>query len=156
MGAFTNWNYHNWHELNLDFLIEQVNKLFDEWKEYNQNWEEWKNNTDTAFQNLLDYVTDYFDNLDLTEEVKDNINQMASDGRLAEIIQPLFDAYKTEINGIVSEQFNEISVLSSRMDTFTHLTEGSTTGDAELQDIRISYDGVTIRFSNYDTNCNCS
>lgn len=37
----------------------------------------------------------------------------------------------------------EMSVLKSRMDTFTALKDGSTTGDAELADIRVGADGVT-------------
>lgn len=37
----------------------------------------------------------------------------------------------------------DIAVLDARMDTFTHLTEGSTTGDAELIDARIGANGVT-------------
>lgn len=37
----------------------------------------------------------------------------------------------------------QIAVLSSRMDTFSSLTEGSTTGDAELQDIRVAANGST-------------
>lgn len=38
---------------------------------------------------------------------------------------------------------NDIAVLDSRVDSFTHLTEGSTTGDAELIDARIGADGTT-------------
>lgn len=37
----------------------------------------------------------------------------------------------------------DIGVLDARMDTFTHLTDGSTTGDAELSDIRVGAYGVT-------------
>ncbi|MCQ2052367.1 MAG: hypothetical protein MJZ03_00255 [archaeon] len=44
---------------------------------------------------------------------------------------------------------NDIAVLSSRMDGFTKLGEGSTTGDAELEDIRVAYDGKT--YSNAGT-----
>jgi hypothetical protein len=45
-----------------------------------------------------------------------------------------------------SERQTEIAVERARINTFTALADGSTTGDAELQDIRVGYDGVV-----YDT-----
>lgn len=38
---------------------------------------------------------------------------------------------------------NDLSVLKSRMDAFASLKDGSTTGDAELQDVRVGADGKT-------------
>ena len=52
----------------------------------------------------------------------------------AGVVAPLTQALNT--------QGQQISVLESRMDTFASLTEGSTTGDAELQDIRVAADGT--------------
>lgn len=59
-----------------------------------------------------------------------------------------------QVNTLTTKQFNiekttfngELNTLNERMDTFTKLSEGSTTGDAELQDIRIGANGIT-----YDT-----
>ena len=50
-----------------------------------------------------------------------------------------------KIDGLVEGQkrlTTEIAVERARVNTFTALGEGSTTGDAELQDIRVGYDGT--------------
>lgn len=59
-----------------------------------------------------------------------------------------------QVNTLTTKQFNiekttfnnELKTLNSRMNSFTKLSEGSTTGDAELQDIRVGVNGI-----NYDT-----
>lgn len=57
----------------------------------------------------------------------------------------------TQVNTLTTNQFNneksifndELNALNARMDTFTRLSEGSTTGDAELKDIRVGANGIT-------------
>lgn len=48
----------------------------------------------------------------------------------------------TSINQTTSAQNSKITTLENRMDTFTSLKEGSTTGDAELIDARIGANGT--------------
>lgn len=51
-----------------------------------------------------------------------------------------------KIDGLVEAEerlSNEIEVERARINSFTALGEGSTTGDAELQDIRVGFDGIT-------------
>lgn len=50
---------------------------------------------------------------------------------------------KAKLASDVKTPVDKVPVLESRMDTFSRLTEGSTTGDAELIDIRVGADGTT-------------
>ena len=49
----------------------------------------------------------------------------------------------TQLISLLGDLEKEFDVLEARMDKFTSLEEGSTTGDAELQDIRVGVDGKT-------------
>lgn len=59
--------------------------------------------------------------------------------QVLQLVQTTLDQYAHTIN----LNKNEIAVLKSRMDSFTSLQQGSTTGDAELIDGRVGHDGKT-------------
>lgn len=94
---------------------------------------------------LNNYVNHYFDNLDVQEEINHKLDVMTFDGSLTNLIKryvdPIYTAYETSINNTVGTQNSKIAVLENRMDTFSSLPNGSTTGDAELTDIRVPADG---------------
>lgn len=128
------------------------------------------------FAQLQAYVEDYFDNLDVQEEIDNKLDEMATSGQLQQLIDAYFaevdakiaeqnaeitdfenrvegkiqeqdadiETFKTGVNTRLSSQDTSINSLTSRMDDFSSLTEGSTTGDAELIDGRTSFDGRTF------------
>ena len=134
--------YTDFHELNLDWFLAEFKKVTDK-----------VTTLDDTVQEFTTFVTNYFNNLDVQEEINKKLDAMAADGSLSALIQPLFDEYKaqideeidtqnTYINGTLNNQNTKIQTLEGRMDGFSSLTEGSTTGDAELMDLRVAVDGT--------------
>lgn len=111
---------------------------------------------------LEEFVNNYFNNLDVQEEINNKLDDMAENGELYALIerftQPIIDEINNNITAFESatnERFNEtdtaiqnqsdnILVLESRMDGFSSLPDGSlsTSADAELVDIRVSTSGL--------------
>lgn len=88
----------------------------------------------SAYENLQSYVNNYFTTLDVQEEINNKLDSMAKDGTLTNLI-------RTYIDPLINEQNNKITVLENRMNTFASLPEGSTSGNAELIDIRVPASG---------------
>lgn len=107
-----------------------------------------------AYTQLQTYVNNYFDNLDVQEEINAKLDEMASDGTLNDLFDPVLETWmqqKTaQIDAAIANQDTiqaaqnaRISVLEGRMDTFSGLPSGSTSGNAELLDIRTNFLGET-------------
>ena len=146
MSFENKYPYTDFHELNLDWFLARFKTVMDEWTQMKEDF----HTLEGTVQEFTEFVTNYFDNLDVQEEINNKLDVMAEDGTLSSLIQPLFDEYKVTIDGIVATQNStimtqndRIQVLESRMDTFASLEEGSTTGDAELMDARIGFQGLT-------------
>lgn len=108
----------------------------------------------TAYTQLQTYVNNYFDNLDVQEEINTKLDEMASDGTLNDLFDPVLETWMQQKtaqidaaiagqDAIQAAQNARISVLEGRMDTFSGLPSGSTSGNAELLDIRTNFLGET-------------
>lgn len=132
MGFMNKYPYTDFHELNLDWFLEEFKKVTDK-----------VTTLEETVQQFTEFVTNYFDNLDVQQEINNKLDAMAEDGTLAALIEPLFDDYKQTIDDTMDNQNNRLTVLEGRMDEFASLPPGSTAGNAELLDIRVSNIGIT-------------
>lgn len=76
--------YTDFHELNMDWFLNEFKSLLEEWAAQKQEFETLKE----AWNDLREFVTDYFENLDVQEEINNKLDEMASDGSLAALLAP--------------------------------------------------------------------
>ena len=101
------WPYSNFHDLNLDWILQTVKNLATEWAQVQQDWI----SEQQAFEDFKEYVNnrlsefqDWFDNLDVQQEINNKIDDMVQSGQLLQIIretvnsttQSATDAWLTE------------------------------------------------------------
>lgn len=84
MGFFDRYPYTNWHNVNLDWVLECV-----------KEWGQMVEANNQAFQDLeeanasfKEYVTNYLQNLDIQAQIDDKLDRMFESGELTEYLQP--------------------------------------------------------------------
>lgn len=82
--------YSNFHELNQDWFLNEFNKVLEQWKAMQKNFD----SVQDAFNDLKSYVQDYFKNLNVQDEINNKLDDMAKKGELNEIFS-LFVPYVT-------------------------------------------------------------
>ena len=88
MGVFRQFPYSNFHEMNLDEIIKVVKDMLVEWAQYHAQWDEWQGDIDQAWQDMQDFINNYFDNLDVQQEINNKIISMVNSGEFGTIMQP--------------------------------------------------------------------
>ena len=78
--SFENFPYSNFHDMNLDWIINQWLKMEKSFATYEQ-----------AFKDLKEFVDGYFNNLDVQEEINKKLDSMASNGTLSNLIAPFIN-----------------------------------------------------------------
>lgn len=84
--AFEQFPYSNFHDLNLDWVLQKV-------KEAMQGYAELSTKIDgfeVTLQGALDYINNYFKNLDVQDEIDKKLQEMADSGELANIVSQFF------------------------------------------------------------------
>ena len=90
-------NCMGYHEQPLDWLMEEMRRVINEWAEVKKENEDFTKDIDGKivilekdFADLKTYVDNYFANLDVQDEVNKKLDQMYQDGTLTEIITNYF------------------------------------------------------------------
>ena len=114
-----------------------------------------------ALKELQDYVANYFDNLDVTEEINNKLDEMAQDGTLAEIINVemigslsnLETTDKTDLVSAINENVETIGGLNNLETTDkTNIVNAVNEVNTNLKNINLSdYTTYTTFTTDYGT-----
>lgn len=125
-------------------IVEYLNTVIDSQNDLSDNFTELNN----AFIELHDYVEHYFDNLDVQQEINTKLDTMVADGTMDELLNRILLPYENAITArveavetLANQNSADITEQAGRIDALAQLTEGSTTGDAELIDGRTNFTG---------------
>lgn len=106
-------------------LGEEINKNRDSINLIGENEETLTN----AFNALHDYVDNYFNNLDVQEEINNKLDQLAADGTLEELLGDYADPYIEEQNARITNLSNDVNSRIANIETeVSRLTSGSPSG----------------------------
>lgn len=145
--------YTDFHELNLDWFLRQFKQLKTEWTALAADNAEFKatmtqkfDTLDHTVQTFTDFVTNYFDNLDVQQEINNKLDQMVLDGTLGDLLQPYVD---TEIPAAVTAWLDaNVDPVGSAVTIDKTLTISGSAGDAKIigqfrEGVNSGYNGMT-------------
>lgn len=89
-------NCMGYHEQNLDWFLSEIKKALAEWDSTEKNIAEFEQNMTTSFEELKDYVTNYFKQLDISAEVSAKINELIENGQFEILIEKALKEYYSQ------------------------------------------------------------
>lgn len=112
--AFEQFPYSNFHDLNLDWIISEVKKAIEGFKALSDKTDDFE----TTLNNALEYINNYFKNLDVQEEINNKLEEMKENGELADIIAAFLKApnYYLSVQSMVADTAitnNSVAITAS-------------------------------------------
>lgn len=145
MANFSEYPYIDYSDLNLDWIIKRMKEVLSAVDVVN-----------TDIETLRAYVEDYFQNLDITDEVDAKIAEMMADGTFSTYITTsinraitqlrneqtaALNAYKKSNDSAQAAQNGAIAVLEGRVN---NLVENPPATSTELTDVRVAFTGARL------------
>lgn len=93
-----------------------------------------------VWKELQDWVTNYFNNLDVQEEINNKLDEMATNGSLSELIEPFMSEYTKQLTAI-NIKYNQ------QQQQINNLVLSGTEVNPELAQARGSYDTLNDRLT---------
>lgn len=125
MGFFDFFPYTNFHNVNLDWVLQRVK----EWGELVQANDVAFHNLEEANQSFKEYVTNYLENLDVQAEIDDKLDRMFESGVLGEYLQPYVSpTITTWLNENITEP--EGVIIDSSLTVSGACADAKAVGDA--------------------------
>ena len=110
-------------------LTEQVTSLYNAYVALQAYVNDTLETIDGHVEELENYMDNYFNNLDVQEEINFKLDQMALDGSLTDLIKryvdPIYEAYEAEIDSSISSITTSINTVNNKVDS---LSSGSPAG----------------------------
>ena len=113
-------------------LGEEINKIIDSENVLGEQVE----NVTNAFNDLKSYVDNYFENLDVQDEIDKKIDEMVEDGTFTNLIKnyvdPLIDEQNEILNNAIEEQNENINLINNKVNA---VTSGTPLGANSIDDM---------------------
>ena len=108
---------------------------------YNQNQvQDLSNELVDGYNNLLNYVNNYFDNLDVQEEINKKLDEMAEDGTLTNLIETYINK---SINPLITAQNEVIESINNKVNMATSGSPLVASSTSEMTDTTKVYVNTT-------------
>lgn len=95
----------------------------------------------SAYNELIKYVNSYLDNLDVQDAINKKLDNMVISGEFNRLLGVYIDPFVEEFKKEVDDVNLKYTSVQNQIDELVKLPSGSTSGDAELTNIRVGYNG---------------
>lgn len=95
--------YSNFHELNQDWFLNEFNKVLEQWKAMQKNFDSLQD----AFNDLKSYVQDYFKNLNVQDEINNKLDSLVADGYFDTFLNNYFKNLKKRVFILIGDSYGE-------------------------------------------------